>query len=139
MTGAGVKDFESAATNGAITTATGTTVVGVDGVLTADSIRDDTLSVTGRANINLNGSSAGTSRVNTLLIDGTPNHWNGRLNLADNDLVVDYAAGAPSPLATIQNQIKSGSAGGSWTGNGLTSTAAAAAASSPHRTALGYA
>jgi fibronectin-binding autotransporter adhesin len=136
MTGAGVKDFEAAATTGAITTVTGTTVVGVDGVLTADTIRDGTLALTGRANINLNGSSAATSRVNTLLIDGTPDHWNGRLNLADNDLVIDYAAGDPSPLATIQNQIKSGYANGAWTGPGISSTAAAAPTS--HAKALGF-
>ena len=37
----------------------------------------------------------------------------------------------------IENQIKSGYAGGSWTGNGITSASAATAASATHKTALG--
>src|SRR5207253_2399094 len=57
--------------------------------------------------------------------------------LADNDMIIDYFG--TSPLATVQNQIKSGYAAGSWNGNGITSSAAATAASSAHKTALGYA
>src|SRR5207248_62221 len=52
---------------------------------------------------------------------------------------VDYDAPTASPLATIQNLIKSGYNGGAWTGNGITSSTAAADASSPHKTAVGYA
>src|SRR5207244_9651041 len=39
----------------------------------------------------------------------------------------------------IQAAIASGYAGGAWTGNGITSSSAATAAASQHRTALGYA
>src|SRR5439155_6684520 len=60
-----------------------------------------------------------------------------KLDLADSDLIHDYAG--LSPLANIQSLILTGYANGAWTGNGITSSAAAAAAGSVHRTALGYA
>jgi hypothetical protein len=60
----------------------------------------------------------------------------GKLDLADNDMVVDYTT--TSPLTTIQLQIASAYTGGSWTGNGITSSSAAAASGSAHKTALGY-
>src|SRR5439155_12913237 len=65
--------------------------------------------------------------------------WSGVLDLNDTAAVVDYDPPAASPLATIANQIQTGYAGGAWPGNGITSSSAAAAASSAHRTALGYA
>jgi len=60
-----------------------------------------------------------------------------KLDLADNAAIVDYSGA--SPLATIAGYIKTGYAGGSWTGNGITSSAAAAASSSAQQTAVGYA
>jgi hypothetical protein len=59
---------------------------------------------------------------------------NGFIDLADNDMIVDY--GGASPIATIQALLTSGYAGGAWTGAGLRSSSAAAAAPA---TALGYA
>jgi hypothetical protein len=104
------------------------------GSLTATSIAQGTLllSSTGRVNITPNGTDTGTSRVTAISVSGT-----SKLDLNDNDLVVDYAAATPLPA--IQAAIASAFAGGAWNGNGITSTSAAAAAASAHWTALGYA
>ena len=66
--------------------------------------------------------------VTTLNISGT-----GKLNLNDNDLIIDYSD--PSPLATIKTLLASGFHGSAWDGNGINSSSAAAATA----TALGYA
>lgn len=60
-----------------------------------------------------------------------------KLNLADQDLIVDYTSG--SPLAAIRSFIVTGYHAGDWLGNGLTSSSAAASVSGGNRTALGYA
>jgi hypothetical protein len=44
------------------------------------------------------------------------------LDLADNDMLFDYSG--PSQLTIVQNLINSARSGGTWTGTGLTSTAA---------------
>src|SRR5439155_16643927 len=79
--------------------------------------------------------SGGTSVVQNLSIAGgaTPT---AAMDLTNNALVVDYTAA--SPLAVIAAQIKSGYSGGSWTGDGLTSSSAATNTTA-HITALGYA
>lgn len=75
-----------------------------------------------------------TSKVNTLSIagDSTPT---ARLDLSNTNLIVDYTGA--SPLSTIRAQIRSGfnAPGTPWTGNGITSSTAAAGGG----TALGYA
>jgi autotransporter-associated beta strand protein len=48
----------------------------------------------------------------------------GRFDLTNNAVVVDYTSF--SPLATLAAQIRSGYASGAWTGNGITSSIAAA-------------
>ena len=63
--------------------------------------------------------------INTLSIMGT-----GTLDLANTDLDIQN-----STLPTITNDVRSGYAGGTWTGNGITS--AAAATDTSHRSALG--
>src|SRR5205814_2110689 len=62
----------------------------------------------------------------------------GKWDLANNDLDVIYGA-IPLSSDTMRGYIASAYAGGSWTGNGLTSSAAMAQASTSHKTALGYA
>jgi acrosin len=57
----------------------------------------------------------------------------GKLDLTDNDLIVDYAGA--SQLAVVQVLINLGRNGGAWNGNGITSSAAAANAQ--HNTTLG--
>jgi hypothetical protein len=49
-------------------------------------------------------------------------------------LIVDYNASQSSPAATIRGELAQGFAGGTWSGNGLTSSAAAANS----RMAIGY-
>jgi hypothetical protein len=67
-----------------------------------------------------------TSKVNALNIAGgaTPA---AQVDLANTNLVVDYATGTASPLATVRAQIRSGynPGGPAWTGNGITSSEAA--------------
>jgi autotransporter-associated beta strand protein len=63
----------------------------------------------------------------------------GRLDLADDDAIVDYTGS--SPINSIKNLLTAGCANGAWTGPGITSSVAASVASNagiPHKTALGY-
>jgi len=55
-------------------------------------------------------------------------------DLADNDMAILYGSGT-SPISTVQSEIGSAYAGGSWTGSGLTSSVAK---TSGGITALGY-
>jgi len=45
----------------------------------------------------------------------------GTLNLKNNEVIINYGSGA-DPISSIAAEIKSGYAGGSWTGAGITST-----------------
>jgi hypothetical protein len=47
---------------------------------------------------------------------------NGTIDLNDNDLLIDYTGA--SPLAMVENSIRTARNGGTWTGNGITSTTA---------------
>jgi hypothetical protein len=62
---------------------------------------------------------------------------NGRLALGKNRLVVDYDAGAASPIANIRKYLASGYAAGSWNGTGISSVNAQI--DGTHHTGLGYA
>jgi hypothetical protein len=86
--------------------------------------------------VSANGTDSGASSVATLSIagDAAPT---ATLDLSDNALVVNYTA--TSPLATIQSQLNSAYANGSWTGKGITSGNAQLAVGSAHLTAVGYA
>ena len=75
----------------------------------------------------------GTSRVQSLTIP-TSGTEPRRLDITDNALVIDYASGGPSPLASVRALVTSGFAGGSWNGNGIVS---GNATSNTH--AVGYA
>ncbi len=115
---------------------TGAVTVGAGASLTGSHVRVASVSVSGEVDLAANGTSTGTSRMNALAIAGATDAWTGILDLRDNDLVIDYSGG-PSPLATVQNQLKAGYNSGSWTGKGLTSSTAATTASGT--TVLGYA
>ncbi len=137
FTGAGTTIFESTTSPGPL--AAGTSIVESTGNLSATSIQQPALIVRGNASIVPNGTSAATSVLQTLSIDGSTDAWNGKLDLANNHLVVT-TRGA-TPIATIPTQIKNGFAG-NWAGNGITSSSAHAVAvdgSNPHKTGLGYA
>lgn len=123
FTGAGVKIFENGASGGPLVTS-GASVVESTGSVSASVIREQSLSLLGgEAAISANGTDAATSRLTALTISGTTGAWDGRLDLADNALVVDYAAG--SPLATLADQLRSGFASGAWNGQGIASSVAA--------------
>ena len=73
--------------------------------------------------------------TSSLSIAGTTNLWTGKLDLANNDMVVQNGS-----LATLTNQVAQGYNNGTWNntgsnGGGIVSTAAAA--DSRHLTALG--
>jgi autotransporter-associated beta strand protein len=107
------------------------------GLLTVPNFRSNGLGVlAGTAKIAPNGTSAGVSRLKSLSIAGMTDAWTATLDLTNNAAVIDYDA--DSPLVTVQNQIKSAYANGSWTGNGIASSTAAGNATSPHKTAIGY-
>jgi len=126
--------------SGPVTAAAGVTVSKAGaGTVRMSNVRADGLNVqAGTLAVIPNGTSAGTSNVKTLTIAGASNAWTAKLDLADNAMVIDYASGGPSPIATVQNQIKSGYHGGAWDGLGISSSAAAAQAGSAHKTAIGY-
>jgi hypothetical protein len=128
FTGPGTKDFESVASGGPVATAVGDTLVGPAGNLSAQFIHENSLQVEGLAQVLPNGTATSLSRVQTLLIPG------GTLDLHDNDLISDLTS-----VSTIAGYIKSAYNSGAWTGNGLTSSNAAATAAGLHKTALGYA
>ena len=59
----------------------------------------------------------------------------GKLDLTDNDMVIDYSGA--SPLATLKALLTSGYAGSAWTGNGVQSSVAAANAAKTTGLGLG--
>ncbi len=128
FTGGGTKVFQPGSTSsvGAIDSP-GTTTVESGATLTAARIREQSLTVGGSMNIIPGGTDASTSRLNALSITG------GRLDLADNALIIDYIG--TSPLTQIAVLSQTGFAGGSWNGAGINSSIAAA---TPNR-ALGFA
>jgi autotransporter-associated beta strand protein len=123
--------------NNSITGVGGLTKVGTGNLNTGQINIGGALSATtGRTTI---ASNSGVNRINGApVLGGGTGAWTSTLDLNDNHLIVDYDAAAPSALPAVQDQIKSGYAGGLWIGTGMTSSAAAAAAISAHKTALGY-
>lgn len=79
--------------------------------------------------IKTNGFNNGASQLSSLSIDGTTDAWTGKLDLRDNDLVVQAtAATRQAVFDTITNQVEIArdTYPLSWQGNGITSSAAAA-------------
>ncbi len=68
--------------------------------------------------------SGGVSRVNTLTFGGGAAAPTSKLDLTGGAWAIDYTGS--SPIADIQTLIASGRNGGTWTGNGITSSLAAA-------------
>ena len=121
-------------TTGAIT-GVGNTNVSAGASLTTPTIRQNTLSDSGNINIvpqaGARNPSATVNIVTSLLISGGANDWTGKLDLANNDMIIHSGS-----LATITNQIQEGYNSGNWNGTGgIISTSAAS--SSSHLTALG--
>ena len=109
------------------------------GTLTLSNLRAAGLSInSGTVAIAPGGTPASTSVLSTLSIDGgaTPT---AKLDLNNNAAIVNYTG--TSPAATIRQQILAGRGGTglgkSWNGQGITSSAAAAA--EPESRSVGYA
>jgi hypothetical protein len=80
----------------------------------------------GRTTLSIGG---GGSQLSALSISG-----GGALDLTNNHLIIDFGAAA-DPISTIAGYLKTGYAGGAWTGPGIDSSSAAA----NRHYALGYA
>lgn len=99
------------------------------GTLTARRYRIEALSVLeGTAGVSASRDVDKTSVVTALNVSS-----GATFDLGSNDMVINYTAA--SPLANVQSLIATGYADGSWTGTGITSSAAA----SQTATALGFA
>ena len=102
--------------------------VNSDGVGTATvNFPSDLFATVGQDLASLNILAGGTviaaaSGTNTIDTDLLSMAATAKLDLNDNDMVVDYPT--TSVRAAIQALINTGRAGGAWTGNGITSTAA---------------
>jgi hypothetical protein len=91
--------------------------------LEAGSIRDNSLTIGPGATVRLRAqTNAQSSRLFGLAISGGPGAWSGKLDIADNPLVLKYTG--PSPLPTIADQIRTAFASGAWAGNGVGSSLA---------------
>jgi hypothetical protein len=95
------------------------------GRTTATSIRQSSIAVSGSGVIAVAPSGSALSVVQTVTSAGS-----GQLDLNDNDLIV-----TASNYANVSGQVATARAGGSWTGRGITSSAAKTA--SPAATTLG--
>jgi len=94
------------------------------GKLEVKHVRANGLTIsTGTVKVLTNGTDAGASKISNLTISGSNDAWTSTLDLSDNVMVLDYDT--TSPVATVQNQVKSGFNLGDWAGNGITSSSAA--------------
>jgi autotransporter-associated beta strand protein len=75
------------------------------------------LNVSGGASVTVGANGTTPLRVNGAFSVTT----GGKLDLANNKLIVDYDAAASSPLASIRTALVSGYANGAWTGPGIDS------------------
>jgi hypothetical protein len=72
--------------------------------------------------------------LNSLAIANSGSTWLGKLDMQDNALIIKGGMSVTGALDNIVSQVKSARGSGFWTGNGITSTAAAGYTS--HRTGL---
>src|SRR5262249_2402303 len=88
-------------------TGTGTTAVASGSTATPGQIRQDTLTVNGSLKIDQNGDNSGMMIVKHLSLAGSTGAWTAKLDLNDNDLIVNYD-GFSTPFQTIKDQVKMG-------------------------------
>jgi hypothetical protein len=116
---------------GPLATVTGSSIVESSASVTADNVRENGLTVSGKFKVPLSGSNAATSKVNSLSIPAP-----GQLDLTNNKLIVvggDVGSFNGSAYSGITGLIQSGYHGGLWNGSGIISSAATS------RTSLGVA
>jgi hypothetical protein len=88
--------------------------------------------------LNLASGSTATVATHSIEVDSLSNL--GTLNVENNEVIINYGSGA-DPIAAVSAEIKSGYAGGAWTGAGINSSSAAANNATPGNLlyGLGYA
>ena len=107
--------------------------VNTDNLGTATAIFNSTMNLTS-LNIGAGGLTNMTANGNRVLVTNTLSiNATGKLDMFDNDMIVDYTGG--SQLSAVQALINQGRSGGTWAGNGITSTSAKTA--SPTNKTLG--
>jgi hypothetical protein len=119
FTGGGTKYFEAGVSDLGDVWTPGSTVVQEPATVRASSFREAALTVNGQVTIADNGRDRGVSVLNALDIGG-PGSLTGRLDLRNNDLIVDYAAAGSSPVEAVKEWITAGFNYGSWDGFGIT-------------------
>jgi hypothetical protein len=84
---------------------------------------------------------SGSSKITavSMTTTGTPAVPTGRLDIGNNTVVIDVTDPITTPLATLTSRVSIAYAAGAWTGTGVTSNAALAAASSDTRTGIAIA
>lgn len=109
--------------------------------LTVRSFRQSTVYVSSGSGSRLQVNAGGGDEGTCLLTNAGSSNLVGGVDLADNDLAVDYEG--DSVHDRIRGWVKNGYNGGAWTGfggyRGILSSSAAAASTTSIRTALGYA
>jgi hypothetical protein len=111
------------ATNGGAVSVTGplsgggTLKAGAGGKITIDHGAQAAVSTAGVIALRPKALGGGVLVTRALDVGGDFGVWTGKLDLADNALVLDYSGA--SPLARTVDQLRSGRAGGAWTGNGI--------------------
>src|SRR5205814_3756286 len=112
--------------SGGIATISGTLKIWNTGSLSwsSGSLSMATLSLVGGGKASLVPGGDKVLRAGAVSIDSA-----SKLDLSNNHMIVDYSGA--SPMATIQSLIKTGCNNGTWTGNGITSSHAAAIAADP--------
>jgi len=126
FTGTGTKDFESGSSALGPVITGGSTYVAQNASVTADTIRENSLSVDGNVTIPQNGTSTGTSKVSTLAVTG-------KLDLTNNKLIVTSGSvgnWTGSSYTGIEGLVASGRHGGSWNGPGIVTSQPDAAGAS---------
>jgi hypothetical protein len=107
-----------------ITDALDTVLVNTDGIGTASVLLESPLQSLNALHVGVGGlvrfapGAGGVLNVKSLAISG------GRLDLSDNDLIVDYAGA--SPLVSVTSLLSTGFNSGSWDGPGISTSAATA-------------
>jgi hypothetical protein len=99
------------------------------GVLQAVYVRGASATIRADALVQIarNGTAGGTSKLDELVIEGTTNAWEGRLDLRDNDLIVQSNERERlSVLSRVYNQVKTArnSELFLWSGNGIGTSSA---------------
>jgi len=114
----------------------GTTNVSSGALLNATYVRGNALNLASGATVQIAANSAfggGTSKVNSLSIAGSMNAWTGKIDLTNNQLIVEStAANRLAELAQLMNMVRQGYSNGTWKGEGITSSLAAADTSHLH-------